>query len=292
MSIQPHVPPTVQALPEPRDGVDSERFFRNLITLSLRRQFDAWHDIDWSGPPDPDRPWMPFEFTTLFGSAQWSTLSEGQRIRLTQLETLNLFSMTLAGETDIKRELSPYPGRDVEEALYLSLFMREEANHSLMFRKLFALVGATPYRYVHLKFPRSIHPGLERLNAFMQTLIAEEVLTHFNALLMDADIPDVIRAIHRWHHLDESRHIAMGRTVVRKLWEAARSDVEPAALAAHRRYAHSYGVFFCRDLFNTDVYRELGLSRPRAMKNQLQADSIGENFAPLKRIRHFLDSLP
>lgn len=275
------------------DSDSEEEFFRKLITLSRSKQYDAFVDIDWTQSVDLDVPWMPFELTTLYQTPEWNSLSSAQRIRLTQLETLNIFSMTLVGEAEIKRELADFTvGRDCQQSTYLALFMREESNHTLMFRRLFETIGVEPYRYIHIKFPGAIPRGLEKLVAFGQTLIAEEVLTYFNAKLMNAPVPALIKEVHSRHHADESRHIAMGRTMVRSLWSAVRESVGLEALDTSRKYLREYCFFFCRDLFNKEIYEEIGLAQPRALKNRLQSAVVGSGFLPLQRTLHFIETLP
>lgn len=269
-----------------------EEFFSGLISLSSVRRSDVHQDIDWSQPVAADVPWMPFEFTTLFHAPEWNTLSPGQKIRLTQLETLNIFSMTLAGEAEIKREITGHTAsQNRQQALYLELFVQEEANHTQMFHKLFALLGKEPYRYIHVKFPGTISREFEKLNAFAQTLVAEEVLTYFNAQIMKSVAPALIKAVHRRHHSDEVRHIAMGRTMVRALWDVARSNTTPSALEAYRKHLREYCFFFCHDLFNATIYKEVGLAEPRTLKNRLQNTAVSEQFAPARRALQFIDAL-
>ncbi len=274
----------------------SEQRFQNLIDLSIKGRYCPYTDLDWEEHPSEDVRWMPFELCTLYHTEVWPTLTVRQQVRLTQLEMMNVFSITLAGEQEIQKDLMPFLFSKSyrRESEYLSIFLREEYDHSAMFWRFCRAFRGDIYRTKHCRMHQWDDLMQVELNSFVQTLIAEMALTYFNErVAKDPDIPVLIRQINKKHHADEARHIVMGRQMVEELWERFKAERPPSIVSDYRNYVSKYIKFFMASLASIDVYREAGIQHPFERKKEFEscvATHAGQ-FAPIRRLYDFLKKI-
>ena len=206
--------------------LEKEQRFQKLIDLSVKGRYCPYTDLDWEDHPSNDVPWMPLELCTLFHTETWRILTDLQRLRLSQLEMMNIFSVTLAGEQEIQKDLMPllFTQNYRRESAYLSIFLREEYDHTAMFWKFCNTYRGDIYRTKKYRMHKWEDELQEHLNGFVQTLVAEEALTFFNHIIaISKETPNLIKEINKKHKVDESRHIVMGRQMVEELWAIHRS---------------------------------------------------------------------
>ena len=188
----------------------------NVASLPYR---DPVAEIPWE-ELDPARPWLPERLVSLYGLPEYASLTEKQRLRLTQVEFVataefglwleSLFLSRFTHDSLHQLDASPPAYR------YQLHELREEVGHSLMFLELMHRSGVpmlTPIgRRVRLAglFARllSAQSPLFRAAVF----VGEAVPNHFNRLIcVDHTIPTAVRAIVQLHMRDETRHIAYAR---------------------------------------------------------------------------------
>jgi hypothetical protein len=270
--------------------------FEKLIDLSIKKRYCPHTGINWDEDPSGDMPWMPYELCTLFQTQEWPHLSESQRVRLSQLELVNLFSVTLAGEHEIQTDLMPllFTPEYREESSYLSIFLREEYDHTAMFWKFCKKYRGDIYRAKHFRMRQWNNKQQQDLNSFVQTLIAEEILTYYNyAIYRSEDMPQLVRSINLKHHTDESRHIVMGRQMVEELWEKFIQKNSEQSANEYREYVRKYLLFIISSLAHVDVYRETGLKNALNLKIEFEKH-ISKNintFAPARRLLDHLSKI-
>lgn len=276
-----------------RQESSSKQRFQNLIDLSVKGRYCPYTDLNWEEHPSEDVPWMPFEMCSIYHTKMWSTLTDRQKLRLTQLELINIFSITLAGEQEIQRDLMPllFSKTYEQESAYLSTLLREEYDHATMFWRFCKTYRGDIYRTKHFRMHRWEDPLQVELNGFVQTLIAEMALTYFNEKLSRAaDIPELIRQINKRHHSDEARHIVMGRQMVDDLWGQFKKERPLESVNNYRIYVGKFIRFFMASLANVDVYREIEIKDPMSCRLEFErylAVNIAE-FSPVKRLLDFL----
>ncbi|MBX7230005.1 MAG: diiron oxygenase [Burkholderiaceae bacterium] len=270
--------------------------FQKLTDLSVKDKFCPVTDLDWTDIPRKDVPWMPFELCSLFGTPYWNNLSPNQMLTLSQLEMINLFSMTLRGEKEIQADLLEYLylPEFADDSDYLSILLGEESDHILMFGKFCRMHFGRVIQYKHVRLTQFADKKIATLNAFLQTLVAEEILTFYNVEIAKfVDAPNLVRKINERHYKDESRHIAMGRQVVRSLWSKLEADLSSEMLQNYRIYVGRFIRFFIADLANVEIYKIIGLANPLKVKIAVEREKFSnlDTFKPAAKIQKYLLSV-
>jgi len=241
--------------------------------------------IDWS-KLDREAFWLPEQAVSLYGLPEYGSLSQEQRIRLSQLEFLHLTEIGLWLENLFIYRISRsglLHQPEAQQSVYNLHHIREEAGHSLMFRSLQQHAGY-PSVCLRLKRPRLL--GLlarwipTTTLAYQTALYLGEALpdrVNRIFLKMDAPVCPVIEQITQLHMRDEARHIASVLDLVR----TALKDT-PAPLL--RLTSPILGLFtrqFIRRLFYPDAirYECAGLDngelwRRRALANPMRQDFV------------------
>lgn len=270
--------------------------FQKLIDLSIQDRYCPLTDLDWTDAPRKDIPWMPFELCSLHGTPHWDELRTDQQLALSQLEMINLFSMTLRGEKEIQADLLGYlylPGF-ADESDYLSMLLGEESDHILMFGKFCRAYFGRVLQYKHIRLTQFEDKKIEALNAFLQTLIAEEILTFYNVEIAKcAGVPNLVRKINERHYRDEYRHIVMGRQVVRSLWSNLEISKPSEELQAYKSYVGRFIRFFLADLANIEIYKLVGLADPLRVKIAVEREKFSniDAFKPTEKLQKYLLSV-
>jgi len=226
----------------------------------------AWDTLD------PDRPWMPEEMVSLYGTPEWQAMTEGQRRYLGQCEFIAFLELGLWLEAlfmqRIAARASRGPGHDLADYTYQLHELREEAGHSLMFVEFIRRSGIPP---LASRSPRPrMATAFARLAPFDSAgfwatiLIGEAVPDQVNRILYrDQRLPAAVRQVMAVHMREEARHIAFARSRV-----GERLDGMPAlrrrALGALVRQVFRQFIEQCF-YPPAAVYAEAGLERPRTL---------------------------
>lgn len=125
-----------------------------------------------------------------------------------------------------------------------------------------------------MPFPdKNQSPMLGTFLVFSRILIFEQIVDYYNsAMAADESLPDVIRAINRVHHQDESRHIAFGCQLVRALFGNLQRHGAPGEIAFARDYLGRYINASLAQLYSVEVYRDAGIADAFAFRAALLAD--------------------
>ena len=262
---------------------------RSALLSQLGENSSPYRDpltrIDWS-KLDREAFWLPEQAVSLYGLAEYDSLSQEQRIRLSQLEFLHLTEIGLWLENLFIYRISRtrLSGQHaLQQSVYNLHHIREEAGHSLMFRTLQQHAGY-PSICLRLKRPRLLDLLARRIPtttlAYQAALYLGEALpdrVNRIFLKMDAPVCPVIRQITQIHMRDEARHIA---SVLNQLTSSLAATPAPM----RRLNSPVLGLFtrqFIRRLFYPDAIRyecaglENGsLWRQRALANPTRQDFL------------------
>ena len=192
-----------------------------LSTNSLP-YIDPLLKLDWSAL-DMNRPWLPEDAVSLSGLAEFVSLPEASRIRLSQLEFVafvdagiwleGIFIERLA--RNLRHTLS------AQELGYYLHEIREESGHSLMFLKLMEtsgihLPGTWRNRPLLTDF-LGRHTPLGSSLFWLAVTIGEEIPDRLNRHIRTYGGKVVDGVIHQMctlHIIDEARHIAHARAAI------------------------------------------------------------------------------
>jgi len=262
---------------------------RSALLSQLGENSSPYRDpmalIDWS-KLDREALWLPEQAISLFGLPEYDSLSQEQRIRLSQLEFLHLTEIGLWLENLFIYRISragllrqPEP----QQSVYNLHHIREEAGHSLMFRTLQQHAGY-PSICLRLKQPRLLSWLARRVPtstlAYQTALYLGEALpdrVNRKWLKMDGDVCPVIAHITQLHMRDEARHIA---SVLNQLTTSLTATPAPL-LRLSSPVLSLFTRQFIRRLFYPDAIRyecagldNGGLWRRRALANPVRQDFV------------------
>lgn len=246
--------------------------YRALSDRSRANAYDVYTRFAWPDELPGDRYWMGPELLTVAGTEWAERLGEAGLMRLSHLETLNLFSIFTRGESELLQTvLQNCVREDLSDCFeYFSHFIDEENKHMWFFAEFCRRFRGKPYPVRILKGVSGFGPETELFLAFMRILVFEEMGDFMNVQVMkDARVPDLIREIHRTHHQDESGHIAMGWNLGARLWERAARESDEGLKVRIRAYLDGYAAWSVQNLYNPQVYADAGFAEPYKLRESL-----------------------
>jgi hypothetical protein len=253
-------------------SVLSRASFEKGISKSLVR-------VSYPDALDPDRLQFPEPLLSLYHHPVYRTLSDEQRWRLSLLETVNFFSINIHGERSLVRDLvlrchrSSALGNSPVVHEYLQHFIHEENAHTFMLAGYCYRYGEGVLKDPGLALPEAPRsPAGEELLCFGRTWMLESFLDHLNREAMRDDALDpTARQIHRVHHLDEARHMAFDKAVLRACVDQLKAEGRQEEMQAIAAQLTGYGQHALRRLSNAAIYRAIGLPQPMQLVWDLEA---------------------
>ncbi len=236
---------------------------RKLSTASVKHYSNPYAEFDW--PDDvTDQEWLfSPELSSLAGTSVYDNLDEKQLKKLGFWELINFFSLNIHGEKALLQGLSKrlYSDWPAEISEYLHHFVDEENKHMTLF-------GTFCNRYAHKIYPSKnyqvsskLSQGEEEFLFFAKVVIFEELVDHFNLhMSRDGRLHPLSQAINRYHHHDESRHLAFGRKLTKHIFDTYSPQWSDQTLADIRRYLCEYIVATWKEYYNPWVYKDAGIS--------------------------------
>jgi hypothetical protein len=188
----------------------------------------------WPGRAPTDEWCLSPELISLAGSAAFADLDDERRRALSFCEAVGFFSLNVHGERRLLEGVARRLQRGGADAAYLHHFLDEENQHMACFAAFCLRYAGKLYPERKLALGGEPPEGTEDFLFFARVLIFEELVDSYNAAMArDVRLAQIVRAINRFHHADESR----------------------AFLAS------SWGEYF-----NPDVYRDAGLDDVYALR--------------------------
>ncbi|MBM9617971.1 diiron oxygenase [Streptomyces zhihengii] len=257
-TVRPHA----QEDPAPDDGVA-----RRLLESSAMLAYDPAVEVDWDTPLDKDFHGASPEWSTLYGTAYWSELTDAQRKELTRQEAASVASTGIWFEMILQQMVL----RDIyakdptgAEFQWALTEIAEECRHSIMFARGAQKLGAPPYRPSRpvLELGRVFKTLAFGEAAYAAILVAEEVLDVMQRDWMrDERVVPFVRTINNIHVVEESRHMKFARDETRK--RLARAGWVRRQINAFVVAVASY--FIVTSMVNRKVYANAGLDETRAL---------------------------
>lgn len=246
---------------------------RNLSEKSVKDFYNPFTHFRWPAAVPADKPWMPVELLSVYGTPIYAELTDAQRIALTKWESINFYSLIVHGIRDVldgvvdrihTPEFAPVSN-------YLHHFIDEENGHMWFFAKFCLDYGGKIYPERAFSQREQPPRAIGNFLVFAQTAIFEEIVDYYNVKIgQDQSLDPIIQDINTMHHKDESRHVAFGREIVRELYrtvlaEHGKDGADQVDTLIRRYLSH------CLDLFyQASVYRDAGLADPFRLRNQLR----------------------
>src|SRR5689334_3212643 len=240
---------------------DTTAVAERLLKSSARQSYDPEVDIDWNAPIDPTLWGMQPERTSLYGTELWDTLTQEQRIILSQHEVASVASVGLWFELLLMQMMlrDLYDDDPTGAHMHYALTgVADECRHSTMFGKSIAHFGIPAYgppQKIH-RLGRLFNHVVRGPSAYASILVAEELLdTWQRELMKDERVQPVVRMTARIHVLEEARHMAFAREEIARQMEG----VSGPRLVLQQTLTAQTCVMVARSLVNPEVYRSVGI---------------------------------
>ncbi|MEI9949024.1 MAG: diiron oxygenase [Pseudomonadota bacterium] len=223
---------------------------------------------------------IPEQLLSLRHHALYSTLSDEQKWTLSLHEAINFFSVNIHGERALVRDLvarlyarTPLGDpRMVGE--YLQHFIHEENSHTFMLAQYCNRYGDGVGKDFALSVSQDaeLSPEGHELLSFGRTFVLESFLDFMNQAVMTDDTLDgTARQIHRFHHIDEARHMAFDRAVVETMAQRMLAEGKEQEVRQIGAQLVAYGELSFSRMSNPLVYRRLGLANPTQLSWEVAA---------------------
>lgn len=236
---------------------------RKLSSASVKCYSNPYAEFEW---PDSvtDQEWLfSPELSSLAGTGVFDTLNEAQLKKLGFWELVNFFSLNIHGEKALLQGLTKrlYSDWPTEISDYLHHFVDEENKHMTLFGTFCSRYAQKVYPSKNYHVPGEFSQGEEDFLFFARVVIFEELVDYYNLYMSkDERLHPLSRAINRYHHKDESRHLTFGRKFTKHIFDTYSPQWSEETLANIRRYLSDYIVATWKEYYNPWVYKDAGVN--------------------------------
>jgi hypothetical protein len=246
---------------------DRQELSTRLLGSAARKSYDPVVDIDWAAPIPAALYGLSPEWSTLYGTALWDSLTEEQRVTLTIHEYCSISGVGIWFECLLMQlMLRDIYGNDPAQphVQWALTEIADECRHSVMFARTAEKFGAPSYQPPDgiLRLGKAFVKRFGGPAAYAAILVAEEILDIFQRDLMkDERVQPLTRATSQIHVVEEARHMRFAREeVARRTPELGRWQ-----LRRDRTAVASVAAIVADNLVQPEVYASVGLD-PRAAK--------------------------
>lgn len=242
-----------------------------LTKSSIEHDYDPRRRFEWPEGLGADEWLMPPELMSVHDTPLAASLDRRTLKSLSKWELMNFFSLTLHGERELLMVISRRIHTDGFEAPsdFFHRFIEEENNHIWFFSEFCRRYGRLYPDSTVSVASSELRPDLELFLSFLRILIFEEIGDHFNIRMgADARLPAIVRALNTAHHGDESRHIAAGRQIARRL-HALLGRLSPEEESAFLDQLKEYVSFTVQSFYNPQMYADAGIRDAYGFRREL-----------------------
>ncbi len=239
---------------------------RRLNALSRENFYDVYKSFEWPDELGGDYLAIAPEYTTLYGTDVWSSLTDEQIRMVSITDTANLYANTLNGERLLVSGLSSQlytQNAPAEITDYLHHFLDEENKHMIMFGVFCRKYIGRVYPEKKLAFAKKYAPGEELLRFYALAMVLEAYGDFFNIRAMNDDQCDpLVREISRVHHLDEARHLSFDRAYLTELAVQYMPEWESETVSEFHTWLAGFMKNIWVTFYNPAAYKDAGIEDP------------------------------
>jgi hypothetical protein len=258
--------------------VDRQELSSRLLGSAAKKSYDPVVDIDWAAPVPTHLYGLSPEWSTLYGTPLWDSLTEDQRVTLTVHEYCSISGVGIWFEGLLMQlVLKDIYGEDPAQphVQWALTEIADECRHSVMFARTAQTFGAPSYQPPTsiLRLGKAFVKRFDGPAAYAAILVAEEVLDIFQRDLMKDDrVQPLTRATSQIHVVEEARHMRFARE------EVARRTPELSSwqLRKHRTAVAAVAAIVAENLVQPEVYAAVGLD-PKAAHAAAKANEHYRN---------------
>src|SRR3954471_2018356 len=248
--------------------VDRQALSTRLLGSAAKKSYDPVVDIDWAAPIPHGLYGLSPEWSTLYGTPMWDSLTEEQRVTLTIHEYCSISGVGIWFECLLMQlVLKDIYGEDPAQphVQWALTEIADECRHSVMFARTAERFGAPSYPppVGILKLGTASVARADGPAAYAAILVPEEIFDIFQRDLMkDERVQPLTRATSQIHVVEEARHMRFAREeIARRTPELSRWQ-----LRKHRSVVAAVAAIVVDNLVQPGVYASVGLDPEEARK--------------------------
>ena len=280
------LPTAADSVPGKR-AVDREQIATRLLGSAAKKSYDPVVDIDWAAPIPEQLYGLSPEWSTLYGTPLWDSLTEEQRVTLTIHEYCSISGVGIWFECMLMQlVLRDIYGEDPAQphVQWALTEIADECRHSVMFARTAQKFGAPSYppRASILRLGKVFTAKMDGPAAYAAILVAEEILDIFQRDLMkDERVQPLTRATSQIHVVEEARHMRFAREEITR----RTPELSGRQLRRHRSAVAAVAAIVADNLVQPQVYASVGLdpktAKAAARTNEHYAGKLREASAGL-----------
>jgi hypothetical protein len=258
--------PAVSDRPSTKPRVDRQGLSSRLLGSAAKKSYDPVVDIDWTAPIPADLYGLSPEWSTLYGTPMWDSLSEEQRVTLTIHEYCSISGVGIWFEGLLMQlVLKDIYGDDPAQphVQWALTEIADECRHSVMFARTAEKFGAPSYQPPAsiLRLGKAFVKRFDGPAAYGAILVAEEILDIFQRDLMkDERVQPLTRATSQIHVVEEARHMRFAREEIAR----RAPDLSRWQLRKQRTGVAAVAAIVADNLVQPEVYASVGLDPAEA----------------------------
>ncbi|WP_380279898.1 diiron oxygenase [Kitasatospora purpeofusca] len=240
---------------------------KRLLDSAAALSYDPAVEIDWDAPLPPGQYGLNPEWSTLYGTALWTEMTEEQRVTLTRHEVGSIMTTGIWFEMILQQMVlrDQYLNNPASAEFRFALTeIADECRHSIMFARACERMGVPQYKpsRVIAQAGRAYKALARGELAYGGILVAEEVLDVMQRDWMRGEnVLDIVRGTSRIHVVEESRHMKFARQEIRERLRGA---------GTLRRRNAAFGIaagayVIVTSMVHPSVYKAAGLDVGRAL---------------------------
>ena len=259
------LPSTHAARPSRKLG-DRQQLSTRLLGSAAKKSYDPVVDIDWTASIPEHLYGLSPEWSTLYGTPLWSSLSEPERVRLTIHEYCSISGVGIWFECLLMQlVLKDIYGDDPAQphVQWALTEIADECRHSVMFARTAQKFGAPSYQPPAsiLRLGKAFVKRFDGPAAYAAILVAEEILDIFQRDLMkDERVQPLTRATSQIHVVEEARHMRFAREEIGR----RAPDLSRWQLRKQRTGVAAVAAIVADNLVQPEVYASVGLDPAEA----------------------------
>ena len=260
-----------------------------LVQLSRSHSYNPYTRFSWPRTLPPDCLWCDEDLLTTYGTEIHNHLTDEQKFLLSKWEMIHFFSLNVHGIKTVLQFVCQcfYNKRYSQISEYLHIFLAEENAHMWFFARFCDLYGGKLYPTYRSTSPNTNDDLENDLYSFASALVFEEFVDYYNQRVgKNDDVPNIVREINYQHHIDESRHVAFGREIVKNLHsEILNSSTDDEQQARISSSFKKLIMHFIGLMYNPLVYEDADIVDVNKFRNPATFRNFLRN-SPERKVFH------
>lgn len=245
---------------------------KRLSHLSVRGYQNPYSSIQWPDRIGDDQMWMSEDLLSIWEVQDAKLLERIDRKALSKWESINFYSLNIHGIRELLNSVVSriHSPRFDDISQFLHHFIGEENEHMWYFAEFCKKYVGRLYPERKFSSGEGVSQDVDDFMTFIRITLFEEIVDFYNVRMgSDESLPAIIQQINKMHHVDESRHIAFGRNVVRLVFQRVLKSETAEGVRSLQDYIGRYINHSLRQFYSPAAYRDAGVEDPHGLRRSI-----------------------